>query len=597
MAGARLYPFIVSTLPWESRPGQWNLTVCLKATYTLTSGEASLAAAQDGAHDDVLFDQARHASLYSPGDFVPFKSRADVLLVGHAHAPGGVPVDTLVVRLGVGDLTKALRVSGDRVWAETPQGPRPSAPRPFTRMPLRYERAWRKGENLAGIAGGDTSRPPANIDVATEEGAAETPGFGPIAPSWRAVQNPRAQETLIWASRLRGAVGPAPAGLEPPALNAAPRDQQLPDIPPSARLVLDNLHPRFPRLEARLPSIVPSVFHVDPTAGPREVQTRTDTLWIDTDREVFVVSWRGTVPLGAPASIGVVPGRVLVAVHAPGSAVSFDDVEALTRGAPLSSRSPASPAGPPRGPDRMAAPFPLALPSTSVSADVAAPPIAGAPWAGVAAAPVPRPGKHLESTLPLGAVLPQMIRPAAPDAPGTRPRRRAPATIVLEQPPTAPAAATPFPAATTAPSSSPDAAPIAGAPWAGLAAAPVPRPDKHLEGTMPLGASLVEVVARAMAKPVPESVAPPPLVAPPVIDVPPAKAPSTPPPPPPPVEVVAPPPPPPPPVAATPAPPPPGVAMWRVDAPAPEAAPPAPAAPPAADVKKQVYGDFTRKKR
>ena len=129
MAVATLYPFIVSTLPWESRPGQWNLTLCLKATYTLAPGEASLAAAQDGSHDDVLFDQGRHASLYSPGDFVPFKSRADVLLVGHAHAPGGVPVDALIVRLCAGDLVKALRVTGDRAWTETPQGPRPSAPR------------------------------------------------------------------------------------------------------------------------------------------------------------------------------------------------------------------------------------------------------------------------------------------------------------------------------------------------------------------------------------------------------------------------------------------------------------------------------------
>jgi hypothetical protein len=575
--GATLYPFIVSTLAWESRPGQWNLTVCLKATYTLAPGEPALAAAQDGSHDDVLFEQARHASLYSPSDFVPFKSRADVLLVGHAHAPGGAAVDGLIVRVRIGALSKALRVTGDRTWVDTPQGPRPSAPRPFSHLPLRYERAWRKGENVAGIPGGDTARPPANIDVATDEGAAETPGFGPLAASWRALQSPRAQETLIWSQRLRVALGPAPAGLDPPALNAAPRDQQLPELLPAAPLVLENLHPRFPHLETRLPSIVPRVFHVDAATGqPREVQVRIDTLWIDTDREVFVVSWRGAVPIAAPASTGAGTGRVVVAGHPAGCTVTFDEVDGLTRtGRPSQAPPPLA-----RAPDRAAAPFPLAAPSTPAA--VAAQPIAGAPWASVPAAPVTRPDKHLEGTLPLGAVLPLLIKPIAPDA--ARPRRRAPATIALQQMPADMGAATPFPAALPGAPSSPDAAPIAGAPWASVPAAPVPRPEKHLDGTMPLGVSLVDVVARALAAP-PKMVPQPP---PPGVEAPPPPAPPP---------VVAAPPPSPPPVAAPlpPAPAPP--VTWRVDTAEPAVAPPRPVAAPGPDVKKQVYGDFTRKKR
>ena len=596
MPGATRYPFIVSTLPWESRPGQWNLTVCLKATYALTPGDPALAAEQDGSHDDVLFEQTRHASLYSPGDFVPFKSRADVLLVGHAHAPGGAAVDGLIVRLRVGEFTKALRVTGDRAWIEAPQGPRPSAPRPFTRLPLRYERAWRKGENVVGSAGGDTVHPPANIDVVSEEGSAETPGFGPLAPSWRARRSPQAQETLIWSQRLRSGPGPAPAGLDPPALNAAPRDQQLPELLPGSPLVLDNLHPRFPHLETRLPSIVPRVFQVDASGQPREVQVRIDTLWIDTDREVFVVSWRGAVPIAAPASIGVVPGRVVVAVHPPGGAITFDEVDALTRVAPASQAPPPLP----RPADRAAAPFPLAAPAAP--SDTPGLPIPGAPWANVPAAPVPRPGKHLEGTLPLGAVLPSLIRP---DVAGTRPRRRAPATLVLEQRPADPAAAMPFPVAapgtvsiagSSGASSSAEAAPIAGAPWASVPAVPAPRPDKHLDGTMPLGASLASVVARVLARPG-EPVAPPARVEPPPIVAPPA------PPPPPPMEAPA--PLPPPPVAAIPPPAPPVAAppgpvapvTWRVDGPEPATAPARPEEAPGPDVKKHVYGDFSRKKR
>src|ERR1700722_799457 len=111
MAGAVLYPFKVSSLAWEPRPGKWNLTICLKATFALASAdELVLAPQQDGIHDDVHFDDTPLASVYSPSDYIPFKPRVDVLLVGHAHAPGGIAVHNLMVRLGVGDFAKALRV-------------------------------------------------------------------------------------------------------------------------------------------------------------------------------------------------------------------------------------------------------------------------------------------------------------------------------------------------------------------------------------------------------------------------------------------------------------------------------------------------------
>jgi hypothetical protein len=134
-----VHPFVVSTLVWEPSPQQRSLTVSVKATFALShmAKEPQLSPEQDGFHDDVPWDAAPHASLYSPSDSAPFKPRADVLLVGSAYAPGGAPADVVTARLSVGALDKALRVSGERAWAPTAEGPRASAPRPFTRATLR----------------------------------------------------------------------------------------------------------------------------------------------------------------------------------------------------------------------------------------------------------------------------------------------------------------------------------------------------------------------------------------------------------------------------------------------------------------------------
>ena len=55
--------------------------------------------------------------MYSPSDLVPFKPRADVLLVGHAFAPKGEGVRSLVARLVTAGVDKAIEVFGERAWA------------------------------------------------------------------------------------------------------------------------------------------------------------------------------------------------------------------------------------------------------------------------------------------------------------------------------------------------------------------------------------------------------------------------------------------------------------------------------------------------
>ncbi|MBI4566219.1 MAG: DUF2169 domain-containing protein [Planctomycetes bacterium] len=82
------------------------------------------------------------SSLLYEMDLVHRKSGTDVLLNGHAYAPQGQSATTVDVLLKVGPLSKAVRVFGDRYWRPGLLSLKLSAPEPFLKMPLTYERAY-----------------------------------------------------------------------------------------------------------------------------------------------------------------------------------------------------------------------------------------------------------------------------------------------------------------------------------------------------------------------------------------------------------------------------------------------------------------------
>ena len=302
-----LCPFNVATVRWETRAAEWTLTVIVKATFSLRHDrEATLAEVQDPLNEDRRWDNNPDASLYAPSDFVPFKPRADILLVGHAHAPNGAPVTELDARLHVGDFSKTVRVVGDHRWvsAEGRWVPGPSAP--FTKMPLRYERAARTGDNPVDVG----PRAPAprgasalpNLEALGDPSGPSALGFGPLCPTWRPRRGLVNEAAFLWARGARGdrfMTSAAPVGFDFGFFNAAPRDQQVDLLPAGATIILENMHRDHARFETRLPGVRPKVFLPDPITGrPREVALRGDTLWIDTDREVATVVWRGLTRAG-----------------------------------------------------------------------------------------------------------------------------------------------------------------------------------------------------------------------------------------------------------------------------------------------------------
>lgn len=147
------------------------------------------------------------SSLRHEIDLVRTKLTTDVLLLGEAHAPGGVPVTQLDVGFRVGPVAKRLRVTGDRVWL----GGAPSPPRPFVTLPICWERAY------GGIDPGSRDGPRPQWDERNPIGT----GFVLDAAHAEGLRQPNIEypDQLVrtWSDR------PAPAGFGPLGVHWQPR--------------------------------------------------------------------------------------------------------------------------------------------------------------------------------------------------------------------------------------------------------------------------------------------------------------------------------------------------------------------------------------
>lgn len=319
-------PFAVSTLAWEPAPHRRSLCVCVKGTFVLAaSGVSTLAPLQEPIAADVREGEPGP----SLAELVPFKPRADILISGHAYSPRGAPAEALIARARIGPFRKSLSITGDRSWVPSFDGLRPSGATPFRRMPLRYERAGRAGENLGGIdiftQSAELGRALPNIAAIADQGG-ETPGFGPLPLPWRARRYGLTDAALLWASRVTLSPGPPPAGFDFRLFNAAPAEQQLDEIPPGIEIQLENLHPELARVDTRLPVLRVKLFRRAPRAErTAELPMRCDTLMIDADRGLCALLWRGAVLLDDHDETAV--ERLVVVAELEGEHVGAEQVD------------------------------------------------------------------------------------------------------------------------------------------------------------------------------------------------------------------------------------------------------------------------------
>lgn len=125
------------------------LSIIVKATFTFPdrNGAPAIQATNQLpiATTDEYYNDNFTGSTRIESDLVPFKTKADLVVVGNAYTPEKKLVRILDVALRVGRIAKIIRVFGDRFWffpTRLAMIPVISDPEPFSQMPLVYERTF-----------------------------------------------------------------------------------------------------------------------------------------------------------------------------------------------------------------------------------------------------------------------------------------------------------------------------------------------------------------------------------------------------------------------------------------------------------------------
>jgi Uncharacterized protein conserved in bacteria (DUF2169) len=265
---AALCPFEVGIVRW--RAPSPALTVIVKSTWTLAPGELAVAPVQEAVVGDRF--GAGQEGLVWASDFVPYKPRVDVLLLGKAHASAATA--SIAVRLRVDDLDRVVYALSGQPAEEIPLAA------PYLRV-----------ESRPGAAATAVGPVPAWV--------VRPPGSSPDAGLLGASGQPR---------------GPLRADFDFGLFNVAPPEQQVaPSLREDARVVLEGVLSGGARLDARLPGVRPRVYLVDDAGGPtQELAVTFDTLVIDAERSICVLVWRGAVVLDEGRSE---PSLVVVATE------------------------------------------------------------------------------------------------------------------------------------------------------------------------------------------------------------------------------------------------------------------------------------------
>lgn len=322
----------VANVVWRPGHGGFAFTVVCKATFELRPDVSPLAVEQEAvALADVYAGEGGGITVAS--DLVPFKKRPEVLLTGHAYAPEGRPVPSLLARLVVGEIDKTVQVVGDRHFGRDGKLGDPAY---FTGMPLGWEHAdgGLNTFNPAGRALGSAARSdalgrvfapnllPVGLRLKSRSDTVSPVGFGPIAPRWPSRLACLHRHAAGW-DPSRWHELPLPADVDLGYFNAAPSDQQRALPFGEEAIMLENLHPRFAHLSTRLARVTP-VATVDHGSGPQALQLRCDTLILDTDSGLAMLVWRGHVLLDRVDR----PGHVIVTGPAVPQAATNDVFDA-----------------------------------------------------------------------------------------------------------------------------------------------------------------------------------------------------------------------------------------------------------------------------
>jgi hypothetical protein len=300
----------------QSEDGQPLVVLIIGTTFRIKDDQLVPADQQREVNlgGEYLGDPGKSSYKYEP-ETAFIKLSTDVILIGSACArrPGETEGE---VRLSVGPLAKTVRVTGDRYWVKSLGSVYMSSPESFEKIPLIYERAF---------GGWDRSHPDPNKHafeprnpVGTgfrskhgkfEEGVrlpniedpknlirnnGDTPppaGFGFTSPDWQ----PRASFAGTYDSAwMENRMPLLPLDFDRRFFNAASPGLIAPGyLKGDEPVSIEGVSPRG-KIAFNLPGLAPPECRVQLT-GRRDVlvETKLDTVIINTDEDILLLIWRG----------------------------------------------------------------------------------------------------------------------------------------------------------------------------------------------------------------------------------------------------------------------------------------------------------------
>lgn len=307
-------PFATALLLLTDAQGRPALVPMLQAAFSIGRGGelAPLDPQPQVAIGGQWWAEPGTSSLRLEPQIAPAKPGTDVVLLGHACAPHGGTTE-MTVGLRVGALRKVVRVVGDRVLVD---GTRVTAPRPFERIPLQWERAFGgwdrrdpeparhrceprnplgRGFRDAEAARDDTVELPNLEDPARPwRGYGDRPppaGFGFVAPDWQPRAALAGTYDDAWMRTRRPLL---PLDFDP-RFHVAASDGLASDVPlrGDEPVSVVGTVPEG-RLDFVLPSLPPPQCTLV-LRGGRDARPvlRLDTVVVDTDARSVLLTWRG----------------------------------------------------------------------------------------------------------------------------------------------------------------------------------------------------------------------------------------------------------------------------------------------------------------
>lgn len=292
----------------------------IKSTFKLQPDHSAIPVEEepDLVTGDIFYEEDDSRSLYYSSDFVPFKPRADVVVVGKCHAPKGTKVPAREVTIEVGSKTKTINVFGNRYWKKFHLGTSASDPEPFTEIDLCYENSfgghgYKKNPVGKGIGKIETEngkklcllpnilRP--DQQLISKNSRPEPVGFGALHHNWAQRMALVGTYSKSYAKKRWPCF---PEDFDWGFFNSAPKDQQVEGyMRGDETLLFKNLHHEHPEYRSALPGLRALCFleemgNNDQPGNLRRVPLNLDTAWIDMENEKLVLVWRGLTEVKSP---------------------------------------------------------------------------------------------------------------------------------------------------------------------------------------------------------------------------------------------------------------------------------------------------------